>query len=270
VILGILWLGALLCGASSQINPTQTSTADPIVGEWLWFNNLVIKIEPDGRTAGDAHGTWRFANNKEVERKYVLKWDGAVVVDNLALSRDGKKLTGKNNSGHAVSATRLPEKAQAAPSGISAPTVQPREQRVLKGSFYVSVDDSASIYVNGTKVHHADLNESRSAEMELKTGDRVLVRLRNAVAGHRFMMAFVSSDDAYVVSFRTRDFRIPPDPRLNEFSAEEFASWTKPARQEKQRDILPVKSLSNWVWADRDDGTIAAIVMPDMIGSRIK
>jgi hypothetical protein len=32
----------------------------------------------------------------------------------------------------------------------------------------------------------------------------------------------------------------------------------------------PLRSASNWVWADRDDGIIASVVVPEMIGSMRK
>jgi hypothetical protein len=49
----------------------------------------------------------------------------------------------------------------------------------LTGCFYVAVDNTAIVFVNGKQVHKGGLGVSRSAELELKVGDRVVMRVEN-------------------------------------------------------------------------------------------
>ena len=135
----------------------------------------------------------------------------------------------------------------------------------ITGTFYVSVDDAAKIYVNGQKVHDAGVNESRSAEVELHPADRIVVQLRDDGGGRRFMMIFASSDQKTVVSFRHRDFKVVPDIGVTDFKPEEFQKWPKYAIAEKHGKHLPIKSYSEWIWGDISKCTIAGIVTPEMI-----
>ena len=49
----------------------------------------------------------------------------------------------------------------------------------LTGCFYVAVDNTAVVFVNGKQVHKGGLGVSRSADLELKVGDRVVMRVEN-------------------------------------------------------------------------------------------
>lgn len=137
--------------------------------------------------------------------------------------------------------------------------------RGVMGNFYVSVDDGAKIFVNGQKIHEAGMNESRSGELELKADQRIVVQLRDDGGGHRFMLVFVSSDKKTVVSFRQRDFKIVPDIGVTDFTPEEFQKWTKFAKDEQRKSILPVKSNSDWVWGDMSKCILACMIRPDML-----
>ena len=266
---------AFAASLSAQAPPSQTArAADPIAGDWRWFNGTLVHMTDDGRCAGPKNrGTWEFSNNKEVERKYVVKWEENLFIDYLTLSRDGRHLTGKSAKGDRVSADKI---ERAAPSAAPPPPVAsavPKlgvAQESVKGSFYVSVDDEASIFINGGKVHSARINESRSPELELKTTDRVIVHLHNTTAEHRFMMVFVSSDQARIVSFHARDFRLVPDPGVTDFTPDQFQRWNKQPRPERHENRLPVKSYSDWVWSDLDDGIIASVVTSQMMTQKPK
>ena len=84
---------------------------DPIIGRWKWYNKQIIDITADGRMTASkgASGTWEFSKNREVERKYVLRWDGKAgfSIDAVTLSRDYREMTGKNDAGEKVSAKRM-------------------------------------------------------------------------------------------------------------------------------------------------------------------
>ena len=93
---------------SAEANATPATKPDPLVGEWRYFNDHVVTITADGKLASPkATGTWEFTNNKEVERRYKLTWEGGLFIDTLLLSRDGSRLTGKNQKGDKISATRV-------------------------------------------------------------------------------------------------------------------------------------------------------------------
>ena len=85
---------------------------DPIVGNWRWgIFSFTVEIAADGtflcseKSLGA--GVWKFIPASSIERKYQLSWRNGAVVDSLTLSRDGKKLAGKNNKGEKFSAQRV-------------------------------------------------------------------------------------------------------------------------------------------------------------------
>lgn len=83
-------------------------TLDPIVGTWRWFNNMIVVVSADGRsTSPRGVGQWEFVRRDTVERQYIFTSPNLVWVDTLILSRDGNKLSGKNQKGISVSAERV-------------------------------------------------------------------------------------------------------------------------------------------------------------------
>ena len=60
-----------------------------------------------GATFG-TRAKWKFVGNKEVERKYEFIWNEGIFIDNVRLSKDGKKLEGKSKKGERVWAERVP------------------------------------------------------------------------------------------------------------------------------------------------------------------
>jgi biopolymer transport protein ExbD len=149
-----------------------------------------------------------------------------------------------------------------------------REQKSATGTFYVSVDDMAKIFINGTKVFEANAGESRSPQVELKNEDRVVVQLENKVGTRRFMLVLASSDGETIVSFKHSDFKIVPDIDVTDFAPADFQKWSKFAKQEirsgNAAHKLPIKSYSDWVWGDRDKCILAAVVTPQMFTQKPK
>ena len=135
----------------------------------------------------------------------------------------------------------------------------------VTGTFYVSVDDGATIYVNGKKVHGAGIGESRSGELVLSQDDRIVVQLRDDGGGRRFMMTFVSTDRKTVVSFRHRNFKNIPDLDVTDFTVKDFERLTKFAKEEKHKPVFPFKDYSEWIWGDLSKGSIGCMVTPEMI-----
>ena len=105
VMSSLLFLGVQLSAAP------KGAEADPIQGRWHYFNDHVLTISSGGNMTSNkgATGNWVFLKNPEVERKYRMQWEGNPLVDTMTLSRDGKKLEGKNNKGSRVWATRVPK-----------------------------------------------------------------------------------------------------------------------------------------------------------------
>ena len=137
-----------------------------------------------------------------------------------------------------------------------------------KGTFYLSVDDAVSIFINGAPVYKTGRGESRSPELALKTGDRLVVQLRNDGDKRYFMLAFVSSDRQTVVSFRNRDFKIVPDIDVTDFAPDQFQKWNKFAKEDKRKPVLPIKSYSEWVWGDLDKCILACTITPQMFSQK--
>ncbi len=137
----------------------------------------------------------------------------------------------------------------------------------LEGRFHVSVDDSASVYVNGKLVHKARLNQSASKVVPLKIGDAVVVSLRNRIAGKRFQLAFRTSDGRYVLSFRARDFRIMDrDSKKRALTPLEFGTLKTPAVvYGNAGNRFPFKHGSEWIWGHGNRAVLGAIVTTGMI-----
>ena len=140
----------------------------------------------------------------------------------------------------------------------------------LTGTFFVSVDDWATIFVNGQKIFHTGLGATKSAETTLKPGDRVLVHLGNDMGPRHFLLVFATSDGKSIVSFKHTDFKIVPDVDVSDFTLEQFQQWTANAKELKHHPKLPVKSYSQTVWGDLDKCILASVVTPPMITQRPK
>jgi hypothetical protein len=145
--------------------------------------------------------------------------------------------------------------------------LSPAQGTAVKGKFFVSVDDEADIFINGTQLHHARL-ESESPETELKAGDRIVVKLKNIAAKRRFMILFLSTDRKQVISFTQNSFKILPDLAINDFTPAEFAGYKKHAvaLQGDNTKIypLPFKSSSKWIWGDLDLCNLGCLVTPEL------
>lgn len=145
----------------------------------------------------------------------------------------------------------------------------PAAATAIKGKFFVSVDDEASIFINGVALYQASLNESESPEFELKPGDRILVKLKNTLGKGRFMLLFMSTDRKEMVSFTPGSFRILPDPTVNDFTSADLAGAKKQAKAVQgdfaEPYLLPFKSSSKWVWGDVDVSSLGCIVTPQMV-----
>lgn len=140
----------------------------------------------------------------------------------------------------------------------------------IKGTFYVSVDDSATIFVNGVNMYEAKWGDSRSPELELKVGDRIVIQLRNEVTDRHFTLFFSSSDGLTMISFKHHDFKIVTDVGVTDFTPEQLQKWTKSAREEKQKKgvKMAVKNSSEYIWGDLEKCSLAGFITPQMVSRK--
>ncbi|HLV86627.1 MAG TPA: toll/interleukin-1 receptor domain-containing protein [Candidatus Sulfotelmatobacter sp.] len=95
-----------LPGASNRrvSGSDAASGIDPVIGCWRWFNNGSVVISPNGlMTAGPFTAQWRSIDRSR--RTYTFTWPEAV--DSITLSPDGRTLSGGNQYGYSMSATKL-------------------------------------------------------------------------------------------------------------------------------------------------------------------
>ena len=80
------------------------SGADPILGCWHWMNNATVVIKNDGTmTAGPFTARWRLAD----AGRHIYNFSWPEAVDSVAISPDGGSLSGGNQYGVAMTATRV-------------------------------------------------------------------------------------------------------------------------------------------------------------------
>lgn len=133
--------------------------------------------------------------------------------------------------------------------------------------FYVAVDDAATIYVNGKEVFAATHGDSKSEELTLKEGDRVVVKLRDDGGERKFVAALVATDGKNIVSFAGNDFRIVPDVGVTDFTEAQFKGWSRRAKNlgKPGEKLLPIKTYSRNFWGDLNSCTVAGVVTSQMI-----
>ena len=100
----------LLPNGFAEPQAAASNPPDPILGKWIWLSKHKVAIAKDGTAShSDGHqAKWKFLGNKEVERKYEFIWNEGIFIDNVRLSKDGKKLEGKSRKGERVWADRAP------------------------------------------------------------------------------------------------------------------------------------------------------------------
>jgi hypothetical protein len=96
--LALLTLFMSVVSLKADPNSKPTEKPDPIVGKWRYFNGQIITLSDDGHAASSigSTGTWKFVESPEVERKYTITFKEGLYVDEMVLSANGKRLTGKN------------------------------------------------------------------------------------------------------------------------------------------------------------------------------
>ena len=136
----------------------------------------------------------------------------------------------------------------------------------VKGKFHISVDDTATLFVNGRQLCRVGINESASPETLLEPGDRVVVRLHNKGGPRRFAMIFVSPDQKVIISFRNQMCKIMPDVSKTDFVAREYEGLGKFAEQTNRKEAVrrfAFKNNAEWLWGVGNPCSLGSLVQRD-------
>ncbi len=149
----------------------------------------------------------------------------------------------------------------AAPTALAPPGKDP----VVKGKFYMEVDDVGILYVNGVKLHRGTIGLSQSPEVELKAGDRLVVQLHNVAAPRYFKLLFVSSDKTQMINFPNTVLKVLPDAEATDFDAAQVAGSAHYAREIKSaRNPFPFKNQSEFMWGEADLCALGGVLTREM------
>jgi hypothetical protein len=137
-----------------------SQSSDPVVGDWIWLNKR-ISVSSD-RKAKDTDlggvGTWKFMQNKELERKYEFSWEGGGknFIDRMTLSRDGTKLDGTNQEGKQIWALK------AAPENRPAHVGSWNISNLADGYKAVyELNEDGALFRNGTRIGRWDVTKTQ-------------------------------------------------------------------------------------------------------------
>lgn len=144
-------------------------------------------------------------------------------------------------------------------------------QAAVNGHLYLSVDDTVKVFHNGKFLMEGAWNKRdkvrKSAEVEMRVGDRLVFQLHNAVHSAFLQAQFVSADLKTVISFPNTAFKELTDPQAKDFQATAlgFGNLRKTFAIKKTPYYLPFRSDSEPVWGSTDSCAIAAVIKPEMI-----
>jgi len=86
--------------------PLSNQTPAAIVGQWKWFNNVIVTIYPDNSVKGSNGGVGFLSqNHKSGQVIYVIDWNNGQYIDRLTLK--GDVLDGNNQNGTHVWGKRI-------------------------------------------------------------------------------------------------------------------------------------------------------------------
>ncbi len=140
--------------------------------------------------------------------------------------------------------------------------------QAVNGTFYLTIDDSARVLVNGVEAHYnAKTGKYQSKEVALKPGDHVVVQLKNVQNPRYLLMAFQSTDKKSVVSFNHQSFKLLPTIDAKDFTPEDFAKLSKYAKADptrKRDNTIPFKHTSEYMWGEFDECALGCIITSQM------
>ncbi len=139
------------------------------------------------------------------------------------------------------------------------------------GTLYVSVDQKATFYLNGTELK---LGKDKTVAVTLAPGDRLVAKASSTHYYRHLAMLFVSDDKQTEISFRTAHIKLLPDPQATDFTADQFNDFpksvepidrlVKPDYITRMKAAFPVKNDSQFFWGDQMDCTMGCLLTADM------
>ena len=143
----------------------------------------------------------------------------------------------------------------------------------IKGRFYLFADDIAKLFLNGQEIAEARwrsgaANVFQSKEVELAPDDRLFLQLENRGKAKGAILAFLSTDRRFAVSFRAADFKIVLDRTNKNLAARDIEALTRaaePISYEHEKNPLPIANASEWLWGTGDSCAIATVMRKEMI-----
>ena len=135
---------------------------------------------------------------------------------------------------------------------------------MIRGKFYIDVDDTCKLYLNGKLIHHAQENFSITPEVALTVGDRLIVHVWDAGNAKGLKLIFVSTDRKWIFNFVDKDYRYWHEPEIMDFTTAEFRKLKDgPKKFGGKTDRIPFKNKSDYVWGDKPTGSSWLAVMID-------
>jgi hypothetical protein len=141
----------------------------------------------------------------------------------------------------------------------------------MKGKFHIFVDDEAKVFHNGKLILEGKWRVNnyvyQSKELEIASDDRILVQLKNAGKEKGLVLAFVSTDLRFLVSFKAADFKQLIDPKQKDFNPRDLAAITRTAEVcvPNVKNRFPFPNQAECVWGDGDVCVLAGQVKKEMI-----
>jgi len=139
---------------------------------------------------------------------------------------------------------------------------------MIRGKFYIDVDDTCKLYLNGKLIHHAQENFSITPEVALTVGDRMVVHVWDGGNAKGFKMVFVSTDKKWQFTFNDKCYRYWRDPEVFDFTAKEFQALKDgPKKFGGKTDRIPFKNQSDYIWGDKPTGSswLALMITKNMV-----
>jgi hypothetical protein len=108
--------GSSAGGGNNGTRPVSCAT---LTGTWTWFTGAQLTFRDDGTFLSTVNGRWERGTGDD----YVLRWENGYV-DVVRLSSDGRRLSGQNKQGTAISGERTTECSGSSTSNPPATTLE--------------------------------------------------------------------------------------------------------------------------------------------------
>ncbi len=139
----------------------------------------------------------------------------------------------------------------------------------VKGKFYLVVDNSAKVFVNGLQIFDVEWNKGKvheSREIEIAPNDRVLLQLNNKGGPKGAFLAFLSTDKKHVVSFKAADCKIMLEATQKDATQRDIEALQRIAAVTKNagQNPFPFECKSEWIWGASPHCAVVSLLRKEM------